>query len=218
MKANTDFSRLEEKIYQEYSRDGAILTMLGLYILWAGLCVVAWPFPWDHFGISAWPTPWNGLIPCVLAFPLLLLVQVWRKRISFPRLGYAKSVARRDIPRHRVWRYMLIGFAITVLLGVWMRLSLRVHSGMRGSDKEAIVGLAAVTLGIGLAGAEVNLQKKHFWAIIILTFGLVVLASCLGVDEGWAIGIIGLLLAGIGLARLRRFLRDYPRQEETDGQ
>jgi hypothetical protein len=219
MKATDDFSNLEEKIYQAYSRDGAILTTLGLYILWAGLCIVAWPFPWDHFGIAAWPTPWNGLIPLCIIGPLLLLMRLaWTKRITVPRLGYAKSAARRDLPRHRKWRYMWLAVAIALPLGVWMRVWLSVHSGMPHTDKEGIVGLAPVIVGIGLATTKINLPKRQFWTIIALTYGLVVLASFLAVDEGWAIGIVGLLLAGLGLVCLRRFLRDYPRREETDEQ
>jgi hypothetical protein len=60
------------------------------------------------------------------------------------------------------------------------------------------------------------LGMKYFWRFQIHALLVVALSSYFQVHPGWVLCLIALPMMGIGLRRLRGFLRDHPRLEAAD--
>lgn len=143
----------------------------------------------------------------------ILVKPACRRRITFPRLGYAKLNEARDQLTGSVILAIAAGI-IAVGLGLFFVSTLR--------------WLLPPYLGIVLAGITfVQVRRNahvydYFVVGLFLTSGLLgLLLILLGCDPGLATAVQGWALAGllipVGAVRLGLFLRKYPRStEEAD--
>ncbi|RPH96562.1 hypothetical protein EHM69_01000 [candidate division KSB1 bacterium] len=222
MKADNDFRQMEEKIYQEFNKDGALIACLGFMFVCMGVFLAAWPVLSESIPLfQTLPSGFEGLISIgATAILGYLLIWIWRRRITYPRLGYSKFVARRDFPRNWRWRAIFLFFVLIFLFSISMSLSLRLNSAVHPLPHN-LGDLSSNTgsfVGIGMAVVGVILGMKRMWMIVVPMLAMIWLAAYIHVSQGWVIVLAGLLLIGIGLERLRHFLRDYPLLVNTDVQ
>jgi hypothetical protein len=222
MKADSDLRQMEEKIYQELNKDGALVTDLGLMFVFMGVYLAAWPVLLYRLPLfQMLPSGFEGPIPIgTIAILGLLLIWIWRRRITYPRLGYSKFVARREIPRS--WRirtfslFFVLGFAFSISMSLSLRLNSAIHP--LPHNQGDLSSTTGSMVGLGMAVVGVILGMKRMWMIVVPMLAMIWLAAYIHVSQGWVIVLAGLLLIGIGLERLRHFLRDYPLQVNTDVQ
>ena len=210
----TSEDNVQEKVYQDYSKDGAMVASLGFLLAAIGLTVVFWSTIWN------WLTPLEdifgfitSLIPlAILMIPCLLMIRIWRLKITFPRLGYSKYILKRDLPRKWLPRYMLLLLVLDFVFMFVVDLSLRISaSGEPVAEDLADTGtLAAIVVGTTLAvlGFHLGIPKAMMIAAPMLAF--IWFASYISISYGWIFVIAGLLLMWIGYQRLREFLREFP--------
>lgn len=201
--------------------DGAMLTSVGFLFIWVGL-VATWP-AWRNAlpAFLAVPDYYATLIPLVIgSVASILLVRIWRNRITFPRLGYSKFVARREIPRHWVLRFGLLCFALDFAFLQALKFAHKhgiAETSFTGVHSDPI-SFAAIVLGTGLALVGVMLGMKRLLAIVLPLIALIYLAPFIHFETSWIVVVAGLTLVLLGMNRLKNFLRNNPIQENPDVQ
>ncbi len=197
MSAIDDRQQLEEKIYQDYSRDGMGETLMGIGLLIGSLSMT------EHFYQAA------PFLPIILIF----IGQAWRKRITYPRLGYAEIVAKkRTTPKRGI---LLILVTALLLLAVASTAFMHATRGSTPLPHDKLL-LGAIIAAI-IAGAGIALRLKSVWVVAVLMLGFFAIADYWQFSAGWAMAAAGVIMLGMGLLRLRRFVRDNPVLEGADG-
>jgi hypothetical protein len=173
-------------------------------------------FPVDYAGLIMLVLFWAGVIVLMLPF------RSWRRRYTFPRLGYAELAFSRIknpyLTSRQRWASMmpffLAMFLFTLLLGYMIP--------DRATDDRFIRltgdGFFRVTIAMGLAASVTMLRGRYSWPFAVMLIGLGILARWQHVNVGWVLGAMGLLLMVFGLLKFRCFLRDYPVMEADDGE
>lgn len=213
MKADDELRSLEEKIYHDYNQDGALITDLGIMFMWMGAWLALRPVLFEMFSaISLVPTWFMVYVPIFSAAILgYLMIWLWRRWITYPRLGYTKFAASRKIPRNTRVRTFLLFIILIIAFNFSMRYSLKLISAIDPLLAD-YVSTTGSMVGIGMAVVGVILGLKRMWMMVVPMLALIWLAAYIHVSQGWVILLAGLLLVGLGLERLRRFLRDRPLQ------
>jgi hypothetical protein len=211
-----DRDALQATFRSDYRRDGLYETVMGFAFVWAGVAMLAqlsslFPAAYAEYGISA--------IYIVGLVPGVFVARVWRKRVTFRRLGFAEVA----FPWHpgmsdkQKWTQGLQTLLVLVVLNIAVGLLLRDYSPASIEPKFDPICLQNL-ISIGLGFGIVWWGLRHLWGIAALLLGLLAVARYLPMNPGWAIGATGLLMLIIGLWKLRRFLRDYPVLEAADGE
>ncbi len=190
MMENIDLKRMERKAYMSYHQDG-------LWDLFLGSLIIIW-------GVSmATSMASLGGVWFVVLLPILVAA---KKRITYPRLGYAQFPRGRKARRQMVILLtitMLMGLLVLVLfltggpfwLREWLRRYFQVFFG----------GLMAVVLGC--VAAFQAIKRLYLYAVMI--FVSFALAQWLGFHMQFSFIAAGAVILLSGLALLIRFLRRY---------
>jgi hypothetical protein len=208
---SSDLKALENDVLRQYERDGLVETLLGLGLVMGGLVLIS-----RSTGGSA--NILGGLIPIFILL-MLLLSKAWKRRITYPRLGYTELIARRAEDRHRRIRVVVPGLlaalAAGIILFAWT------------SDKVGEAGLLrhhAGTLFFGgavaltIAAAGIARKMRHLILFAVLCYLLCIATYLADVSGGYALEVTGGLLLIVGIIRLVLFLRGNPiLQGEADG-
>lgn len=223
MKTQHTFNKAEEKIYtkivQEYLRDGIGPIDMGLFLLCSAVGIFLWP--------DSWIAQFVILAILFLTLPLNLRL---KKKITFRRLGYAEilfhppSLLTSRVNRNWVLRPILqifvLGFATFVTMAFARYLGSSVNTVIKPGITHHVVAdtLCVALLSMSVAGLDISLGIKFFWTAAVSMLGCVFLTGYFLLSSGWPLLFAGLLIIVFGIARLRRFLRENPRVEETDAQ
>lgn len=192
-----NFTDLEEKIAREYDRDGMVETLLGLGLALGGLSLAT------KSGSTV-----SGLMPIYI----ILIGRLWKKKITYPRLGYAEFLAKRKKERKtRMLMFLLVLF-LAVALAVLILMAAAGSLGDLGflfgpKGKLIFGGLVALIM----AALGVIRKMKHLYIFAVLCYLLCIGAYLLNVSGGWALSLTGALLLIVGLTRLVMFLRANPK-------
>ncbi|KPL17698.1 MAG: hypothetical protein AMJ92_11285 [candidate division Zixibacteria bacterium SM23_81] len=195
MSEQIDVKKIERKAYMSYHQDG-------LWDIFLGAIILAW-------GVSMMTemASMNGVWFVVL-FPLLMAA---KRRITYPRLGYA------EFPRARRSKLqMTILLAIVMLLGVlvlllWMSQlgSSSLRDWLRQYFKIAFGAMVAIVLA--LMAVIHWIKRLYVYAgVIFLSFAG---AQRLNFHMKFSFIAAGAIIAFSGLVLLIRFLRKYPLPE-----
>jgi len=197
MKESLDLNKLERKAFVSYHQDGLVDLFLGALLLSWGLTM---------------ETMLGGMggVWFVVFFPILLLA---RRRITYPRLGYARFTRDR---RNR--RSLAALFTATALLGLLVAFlwSSQSFPGLRDWLHRSIEiffgGLIAAVL-LFKAGISGIRRLYLYAAVILISFAA---AQWHTVPIQYSFIVSGAVILVSGAVVLARFLRRYPvRQEET---
>jgi hypothetical protein len=198
MNESIDLKKLERKAFVSYHQDG----LLDLFV---GALLLAW-------GLTMEP-PLTGMagVWFVVLFPFLLLA---RRRLTYPRLGYAQFTRER---RNR--RRIVVLFTMTALLGLLVAFlwSNQSFPGLRDWLHRYIViffgGLIAAVLlfKAGISG----IRRLYLYALVILvSFAAAQWSPRVRFQVSFIVS--GAVILVSGTIVLTRFLRLYPvRKEET---
>jgi len=205
-----DLSKLESRVYRLYTSDGAYEFVVG-----SGLALYALV---RILGL-------NPLTLLVLPVYLLLVRMVWRTRITYPRLGYARFRSElRKRERQAILRWTLFSLGILVI-GLVLFMSWKfwkltravqamnqtTQAPMPDFSGAKLIGGAALT--VVLAGVGYRIKATRFYVVAVLTFLFYAASYFLKVDAIYALGATGVALTITGLIQARRFVRENPRLE-----
>ena len=194
MSQTVDLEHLEKESRRLFAEDGLLYIFLGLLLLLVG---VGFAVP----GLS-----WLVGFSAVLIFP----VEVLRRRITYPRLGYARFSAPPGTVRG------MLAFAAIVVVG------LVVIAFAAGGRFQAYLPLAfsivfALSLYFGMA---VHGVRARDWLIIGLALAAGLFTTWRYDDwhDGTAVlfGLMGVVSLLIGFIKLIRFMRKYPMPAESE--
>jgi len=134
-----------------------------------------------------------------------IILPTCRKKITYPRVGYAKFPGRADIRRLIIWDIVLplVVVGLVICIGIWAR------------------PILALCLGIFLAALalpEARITKYFLDYIIVAAFLTSGIIGQLFVWRGSAPGrvvavqfwVLSCILIAVGLVQLYRFLQKYP--------
>jgi hypothetical protein len=198
-----DFDKLEEKVFQDYNQDGALVTVAGLRMLMVGMFIVIWP--------NARPLS-NWLFVLAVILPVDWLVRsLWRRWITFPRLGYAKQLTHLESPPNARKKR---GFWFQPLTFIPLFLSLQYSH----PDLTIYTPTSSVFVATSLITLGYILGFRLYGIMSALSIGIVWLTVPIHINPGWAVVVIGFIQMGIGFSCLPRFLEKYPRLEESHAQ
>jgi hypothetical protein len=199
----SEFTNLEEKIARQYDRDGMVETVIGLALTLGGLSLA-----------TKSGGTFTGLVPVYV----ILIARLWKKKITYPRLGFAEFLAKRTKERKtRMLMFLLVLFlAVALAALILMAVSGKLGdlSFLTGPQGKLIFG-DMVALMIAALGAIRKMRHLYVFAVIAYLFCIG--AYFLNVSGGWALCVTGVLLLIVGIVRLVLFLRDNPRMEEANG-
>jgi hypothetical protein len=208
---SSDLKALENDVLRRYERDGLVETLLGLGLVMGGLVLIS-----RSTGGST--NIFGGLIPIFILL-MLLLSKAWKRRITYPRLGYTELIARRAKDRNRRIRIVVPGLLAALVAGIILFACT--------SDKVGEAGLLrhhAGTLFFGgavaltIAAAGIARKMRHLVLFAVLCYLLCIATYLVDVSGGYALEVAGGLLLIVGIVRLVLFLRENPiLQGEADG-
>lgn len=200
MTSALDLKQLERKAYLTYNQDGFMDLAVGLFILAFGLDML---FYANFAAIS----------------PILLLGLFWlaKRKITYPRVGFAKFSPERVRVLKKALLGIQVGLVISALLGLVAFLGFSGYlPGLRGFFRQySLLLLGAVMAGLfSLAGAMLENWRLHVYAALTLT--AFVVGYLIGLHPRFFMIPLGAVITLSGLVVLIRFLRKYPLPAEGE--
>jgi hypothetical protein len=194
-----DLSALQTKLRSQYSSDGMLETLLGCFLVLLTIMAM---------------TPNHHLARALPIFFVVLLGyggRLWKKSITYPRLGYAKlkdvklRQARQSLP--------LIFFAVLALVVLFLFGYYSAKASLTGVPQGSVSAFGYLTclfFAVIIAGAAFVFKVKNLYWIGGLLFVLLGLANLLALNPAFPFGIAALASLILGILALRRFLRENP--------
>lgn len=194
-----DLSQLELDMFKAYHSDGAMETFLGI-----GFLIIGWLL-WEQE-----PIAFVGLFPVYI----LLGLRIWKKRITHPRLGFAKWSEERRNHIGRGKRFILGSLLILLVLVIGSTLLSRAGILPSRMLDHSAHYFAAPVFAIALSVIAATRHQPHFYGIAALGLILMIFVVPLQLHLWSILLILGLPLVIIGLVRVSRFIKQYPVMEE----
>jgi hypothetical protein len=188
-----DLNVLEKKIFQQYNSDGAFETILGIGLLCSSLILF-------HVVQSTF----GGILPILL----ILVIRAWKKRITYPRLGYVELSAFRQ--KNRRLQKLLIFTVLAVIL-VYAAILL-FHQGDNDPWLKYVWVVSMSIIGIVVVGITLFRARQapilYAFAALVVVFLLLVFTKIM--NPATMLLISGGAFLIYGLIKLVRFLRNNP--------
>lgn len=193
---NDDLTTLEEELFRSYHSDGAVELLLG-----TGLLFVAW-FSWE--GSSS---VFTTLVPVYL----LLAVRAWKKRITHPRLGYARWNSER---RHRIEKGKRV--LLWTLLGctlLMVGMVLLEKGGILSTNllDHSVQFVAMPLIALAMVVMAATRGQSHFYLFAGVCLVLMFLVTPLNLHLWGTMLILGAPLFILGIIRTFRFISQHPK-------
>jgi hypothetical protein len=201
-----NFRSTQDRVYRgwwsDWNQDGSLETITGAIILWMGIGSL--------LGL-------NPVIALCCGIPLFLVGIPWKRRITYPRIGYVKFTYPGYVSvwtKLRDFSALILGPAVGAVLNIYVERV--VYHGHISAVPLELFGLNLLT-GYGIVNAVFYPRLKS-WGVSVLLLAVVLLTIYLEIDARWTVIFIGFLALSNGLNKLRCFLRDYPVLESADGE
>lgn len=183
---------IEKKAHRTFNQDGLMYLFMGLLFGLIGLS-----FYDSRFAFL-------GGMAALLIFPM----ELFRRKITYPRVGYARFSAPEGFGRG-ILGFMVVAIAVLVLFA------------FAGNGRFAQYLPLVISIIMGLAfffGASMQGLRTRDLVVIILMIASGVIAIFVSDDWHRAVALqmwfIGVILFVVGLVDLVRFLRTHPVLEE----
>ncbi len=191
MAFSIDMKRLKQDSYRLIRQDGLSDICAGLMLAIAAVFF----FNFKYAGAL--------IVACSMQ---TIILPLCRRKITYPRVGYARFPGRPDKMSLILWNILvpLIVLALIISIGIWMRWLLPISLGL-------------LLAGLSLAGASITRYLRDY--VLVGLFIASALFSMLLIGEGhdpafvtayqfWALSLV---LIPIGLVQLMFFLQKYPK-------
>jgi hypothetical protein len=192
-----DLQKLESEILQAYNKDGMLETLMGSMLLLGGINLA------QHGGATL------GILPILV----ILIGRAWRKRITYPRLGYAEILAKRRATQRKEMLRM-IGLAVLAVAALTVIAILAARATNEDQDlltqPHAKLFFGAFISAI-IAGVAATQRVRLFYFVAVLLFILIIATDLLQISGGYALASTGAILLVVGVVKLIIFLRANPK-------
>ena len=196
MKSEIDVEKIQRKVYMSYFQDGLWDVVLGLFLLCWGFTVL-FDIVWLPGAISAF---------------LFWLALSLKRKITYPRIGYAKLAEQRK----RMLRIVIAG-VIVILLVVMVPLLLFTITGGKSQflrDYFELIFGSMLAVAVGLVGYWWRTVRWYIYATLVFIFA--VFNQWLALSFELSFIIPGGIITACGLIILVQFLRKYPGLSEGE--
>jgi hypothetical protein len=191
---------IEKKAYMSYHQDGLLDIVIGIYALSFGLGIVA-----DRildFSFAA-------IMPAIL---IAIVLPIWiqaKRKITMPRIGFAKFGARGSNKLFALFLGLMVAG-----LGVFFAFTLATVQNGRPFWIDILFQYGMIWIGLGAAviGSlfAYTIGLKRLYGYGLLTFALFASGHFLGVPFEYLLLAIGSIIIASGIALLAQFIRRYP--------
>ena len=199
MKPSIDIGDITRKTRHSYFQDGLLDILLGIQLLLVYLAI--------EYNM------WANVLWLVLG---LVIIEVIRKRITYPRIGYAR-MANQGATAARIIGLCILGIILlsVVMALVFLFLGLPVQNNWGNVIKIAAVLFIPVIFG--LLAYEHKAYRWLAYGVLIGLGGLSVMLIAPRVIQFFFV-ILGGIITVIGIKLFTDFLKKYPRppEEATD--
>lgn len=206
-----DLKRIEQKAYRSSGQDGLGPTMAGILLIGMAVCLCfSSPLPLIFFFVGA-----------LFLFPRI--ATAIKKRVTYPRIGYAKLHADRSVKPKIA---MLFRFFLAFIVFAGWVIPLMIFGDTGDLWRKWTLVLAGMVTVVSLIDMAVKSgQIRHYaFAFLIVAGGIAL--SIIDFGFGYATGAalfvlsIGGLFLTYGTSQFIRLLRKYPKvaQEASDGE
>jgi len=202
MTSEFDLKYLERKVYLTYSQDGLMDLVAGLFVLAFGLDLVL------YLNLAA-----------INAALLLMLFWAAKRKITYPRIGFAKFSPERTRMLKKAVLVVQLALLVAMLLGVVAFLGFSGFlPGLRTFFKQYSLLLFGVVLAglMSLVAVLLDNWRLHIYAA--LTLSAFAVGRLVDLHPRVFMIPLGAVITISGLAVLIRFLRKYPVPVEREGQ
>ncbi|HBB90194.1 MAG TPA: hypothetical protein DC042_00295 [Bacteroidales bacterium] len=205
MQENYKPKNIEKRLIYLQSRDGVLDIFFGCMLMAAALS--------DTFTYYNWAEPWYIRFMIIILMVPFLLVKVF---LTTPRIGYVKMKPVAGGRKQLLILLTIFGIVLTTLL-----LAATLLKGPLLSNHEfSLSPVVEFAFWIFLFGFIGWLMGLYSLIAVGLIFGFAwPIAGMIGLDsiaslpaELFTVGLPGFVIAGIGIIRLIKFLRMFPRQ------
>jgi hypothetical protein len=196
------------------SKDGLYDIFWGCYLI-----VISFSSQFLKMGLER---PWNSLLIGGIAMIGLLIMQGVKKAFILPRIGIVKigPTRRRRLVRARLILFVSAGFTLG-LLGLTLtgylggRFFENIPVWVSGFRSVGLFGIVVIVL-FSFFAHTMEVPRVHLYGwFFALSFSIaVILEEFVGLTYHLPMAIYGLIVIGVGVAILRRFLQDYPRPND----
>lgn len=203
MTQDADLKEIEQKAWTSYFHDGLWDIYGGFILLALGVAMLTGQMLW-------------------LALMVIGMVPLWaRKRLTYPRMGYAKFSPEREARTKRSRLIAFIGLGATLLIGFVLFALISLDSLPQWLEAwlaDYFLVAFAVMVGAIVAFGAYLLRVARFYVYAVLVFAAFAAGQWLDTSAGLLVTIAAGLILLCGTAVLVRFLRRYPRPtQETRG-
>jgi hypothetical protein len=207
----SDLIALENDVLRRYERDGMVETLLGLGLVMGGFVLTS-RSAGDSTNII------GGLLP-IFIFLMAKAWRAWRKRITYPRLGYSELIGRQTRDRKRRLRIFVLGILAALAAGIFIYAWASDNLGEPGLlRRHAGTLVFGGVVALAIAAAGMARKAKHLYLFAVLCYLMCIATYLADVSGGYALEVTGALLLIVGIAKLVLFLRANPVLErEADG-
>lgn len=201
---NVDLTSLEAKFREAYDRDGAMEILLGIGLFFGGAVL-------NH----AMRTAFAGIMPAFL----VVIGKAWKKRITYPRIGYAKLPAVNQTRNNALTLIVITIAAVSSLFFIGYL------AGKTGFENKAIemkpyTGLfVCAFIALLVSGIGIVRRNPVLYGVALFLLILAFLAHAGFMTNGDAVTFTGIASMIAGIVRMILFIRSNPRLDgETSGE
>ena len=196
-----DLSKIEQKAYLSYHRDGLADILIGLFILAFGI----------DMAVGTLATSLLGWMPVLLYWPL-------KRLITYPRMGYVDFSPERKTKEKKKSVVLTIALCVPFTLGLLVFLVVSGRTGLSPELVDKVREYSILIFGVILAsfislGAFLS-GVRHLYAYAALILIFVASGRLLDVQRHLYFISSGVVILISGVIVLIRFLRKYPRNAE----
>lgn len=187
-----ELKELERETYKATHTDGVIDVFVGASMLLIGLTWIMIP---------------NVLSGATAGVAIAISPTLaWRRRFMEARTGYVVFAEPRRLWERRIYTTAAILFGVFMVIARPLgTLQTEEIDWLVGPDSLVVWLVAAVLLALA---AITELPRLYAYAAVLIASGAV--AVPMETEFGWPLVFSGLLIAAVGVALVRRFVKRYP--------
>jgi hypothetical protein len=199
MNKNSDFEKLQRKVFLAYQQDGILDLLVGI----------------NATGFAIFMLTDSVIFMSIGAMSAILYILL-KQRITIPRFGYVDFGRDRTVSRRLT---ILVGIGVLVFITFLAGAILpRMNPSLATKallDQYHMVIISGMVFGLPCAIVALLLGLRRFYLYALLAVGLPALGGFFGTETYLPMLTLGLLVTATGIWLLAKFTQRYPLDEEA---